>query len=31
MKLRVDTARWSATMMRQGRHLFSDWLTQVGL
>jgi GMP synthase (glutamine-hydrolysing) len=31
MKLRVDTARWSATMTRQGRHLFSDWLTQVGL
>jgi GMP synthase (glutamine-hydrolysing) len=30
-KLREDTARWSATMTRQGRHFFSDWLTQVGL
>ncbi|MGE0650751.1 MAG: glutamine amidotransferase [Alphaproteobacteria bacterium] len=30
-KLREDTARWSATMTRQGRHFFNDWLTQVGL
>jgi GMP synthase (glutamine-hydrolysing) len=30
-KLREDTARWSATMTRQGRHFFSDWLSQVGL
>jgi GMP synthase (glutamine-hydrolysing) len=30
-KLREDTARWSATMTRQGRLFFGDWLSQVGL